>query len=479
MKSTPGAAVLLAACLAIALPASSQPSQSKATPVLAGEPGQRTASPAAVDERRYTARQIKADINAIEAGIAATHPDLGHSVAPARVASALEAVRRRVRDGMDRDAVWKELSTLNPLFADAHLFVTYADWRGDTKRHLETSGTLFPFEVSVDASGHVRIVSELGGAPTAFAGAKIESINGVPTREVVNQLLAHVHGDSPIFRADLLSKRWWFFYWKRHGAPPTFDVALDRAAGEPLRIAGSRVRPAVIAGEEEFERNFTLELRPDGVAVMTVRTFSWPDPDAFHAFARHAFERMRDVGTRTLLIDVRDNGGGDDGMWLNGLLPYIGDQPYRWASHYTKRVLKDNPDKQERAGEVLSGVVETWTSPLTDSPLRFDGKVYVLVGKGTYSSAVLFANTVQDFGFGMLVGEGDSVRTTQSGGIQRIELPNTGLVLLSPRFVLVRPSGQRSPEWLTPDVALVDDPMDAGAMIRATLAIASSAGPTE
>ena len=96
---------------------------------------------------------------------------------------------------------------------------------------------------------------------------------------------------------------------------------------------------------------------------------------------------------------------------------------------------------------------------------------------GTYSSAVLFANTVQDFRFGTLAGEGASVRSTQTGGVQKIALPNTGLVVWSPRFILARPSGERTPAWLTPDVSVTDDPLDPDAAVRALLATEASAGP--
>jgi len=427
------------------------------------------------EPQRYTAPQVRADIDAIEVGIAQTHPDLAHSVQLTHVTQALLDLRRRVHDGMDQDAVWRELSTLNPLFADAHLFVTYPSWRGETQRHLEEGHTLFPFEVSVDPSGHVRILTELGGAPSPHMGATIDSINGMSARDIARGLLAHVHGDSLRFRADLLSKRWWFFYWKVHGAPTSFDIALQNSDAVPLRLPGSNSLPAMMIGEDDFDHNFAIELRPDGVALMTVRTFSWSEPEAFFEFTRRWFQQMRTAGTRTLLIDVRQNGGGDDALWLKGLLPYIADRPYRWASRYTKRVLTDNPAKQERAGDVLSGSVDTWMSPPSDDPLHFDGEVYVLVGAGTYSSAVLFANTVQDFKFGTLVGEGSSVRTTQTGGIQRIELPNSALVLWSPRFVLTRPSGTPSPQWLTPDIEVADDPLDPQAMINAAH-LASTSG---
>ncbi len=423
---------------------------------------------------RFTAEQVRADVDALASGIAATHPGIGHSVDPARFARALEALRERARDGLDRDAVWRELATLNPLLADGHLFVGYADWRGDTVRHLEKGGTLFPFEVDVGVDGRVRVVGELGGARSVHTGAYLRSINGHAIAEVTQALLARVHGDSPRFRAHLLSSRWWFFFWKVYGAPDAFDLVFDGTSRGPVRESGRRERPAVLAGEQDFERQFSLELRPDGAAVMSVHTFAWHDPEAFFGFTRRAFQQMKAARVRLLVIDVRRNGGGDDAMWLKGLMPYIANRPYRWASCYTKRVLKDNPARQERAGEVLSGDIDTWASPLADESQRFAGKVVVLVGPGTYSSAVLFANTVQDFRFGTLAGEGSSVRSVQTGGVQKIELPHAGLVVWSPRFILVRPSGLLSPVWLTPDVHVADDPLHPSAALSAVLARVAS-----
>jgi hypothetical protein len=68
--------------------------------------------------------------------------------------------------------------------------------------------------------------------------------------------------------------------------------------------------------------------------------------------------------------------------------------------------------------------------------LRFKGKTLVEIGPGTYSSAVLFANVMRDFGFGTLVGTGGTARQTQSGGVRQFILPNSKLALWVPRFVL-------------------------------------------
>jgi len=68
---------------------------------------------------------------------------------------------------------------------------------------------------------------------------------------------------------------------------------------------------------------------------------------------------------------------------------------------------------------------------------------------------------IQDFGFGLVAGHGGSVRTQQSGGARRTTLPNSGLILVTPRFVVSRPSGAAEPTLLTPDIEL-DESMTLG-----------------
>ena len=76
---------------------------------------------------------------------------------------------------------------------------------------------------------------------------------------------------------------------------------------------------------------------------------------------------------------------------------------------------------------------------------------------------------MQDFGFGTLAGAAPTARAEQSGSVQQSLLPNTGLVLVWPRFVLERPSGATDPVLLTPDVIVEDDPLRPRAAVEALL----------
>lgn len=130
-------------------------------------------------------------------------------------------------------------------------------------------------------------------------------------------------------------------------------------------------------------------------------------------------------------------------VWLDGLMPYLATKPYRTGSTY--RGLARAP--AGAPAKPMQGEIATWRQPQPDNPLRFAGKTYVRIGPGTYSSAILFANVMHDFGFATLVGAGGAARRSQSGGIRDVVLPHSGLALTLPRFILDPPSG-RAPESL-------------------------------
>jgi hypothetical protein len=59
--------------------------------------------------------------------------------------------------------------------------------------------------------------------------------------------------------------------------------------------------------------------------------------------------------------------------------------------------------------------------------------------------------------------------------VQNIILPNTGLEITIPRFVVDRPSGEREPALVHPDIVLPDSPFDRRMTVNALLDHVSAA----
>lgn len=374
-----------------------------------------------------SAAQFREDIAFVRAMIARMHPDPGFSTDPPAVHRALDRIAHEAPSTLTRDEAWRRLAAVNALLADGHFLIGYPDWRKETRAWLSQGGGLFPVEVNVDPDGALHL---------STAPARVVSVNSVAAEELVSTLSPMVHGDTPRFRANLLGQRWWLYYWKRFGAPEAYELVLEEeGVRRTVTMSARRTLPRVL--EQEARQPFELAVGRDGRAVLTVDTFGLADPAPFLAFTRDAFARIRAEGVTSLVIDVSKNGGGDDMVWLDGLMPYLATKPYRTGSTY--RGLARAP--AGAPAKPIQGEIATWRQPQPDNPLRFAGKTYVRIGPGTYSSAILFANVMHDFGFATLVGAGGAARRSQSGGIRDVALPHTGLALTLPRFILDPPSG--------------------------------------
>lgn len=389
-----------------------------------------------------SAQALSQDIDFMLKTVRERHPDLTFSTTDAELADTFEQIKRELPPSMTRDEAWRHLTRINAQMADGHLQVALPEWRASTLAHLAAGGTLFPFEVAFDAGGRLVIDAALGGAPSGLAGARILDIDGTPVAQIVAALAARTPGDTAAMRAALLAQRWWFFHWKTSGAAASYRLGLERdGRRRQVAVPGSASRPRMLQEEADTARLFQLETAPGCAAILTVRTFDSAHLAQFTAFTQEAFARLRRERIQTLLIDISANGGGDDVMWLDGLMPYLASTRYRTGSAAVKRVLRDNPARGELDGQIVHSQIETWREPQLANPARFTGKVQVAIGPLTYSSAILFSNVMQDFGFGTLVGTGDAVRRTQSGGVYGVPLPQSGLMLWIPRFVLAPPLG--------------------------------------
>ncbi len=401
----------------------------------------------------FTPAELRADLVELKRALHEMPPDLHRTADPEQLERVLRKIEAELEGSrpLDRDATWRLFARLNPILGDGHLLVGFVDWRGDTRAHLAAGGVLFPFEVQVTPQCELQVRATLGGRISPLENRRLRTINGVAARRVCEPMLARAHGDTINFRADLLSRRFWFYYWKLFGAPAIFDLELTGLKGTQS-FPGSTELPQALADEASFERQFRLEALTEDTVAMKLGSFAWPDKQQLLDFTRASFEKMRDIGTKNLIIDLRDNGGGDDVMWIEGVMPYIATKPYRTGSTYRKRVVVANPEKGEVVGSVVDGAIDTWYPAQPDNPLRFHGKVFVLVGPGTYSSAVVFSNVMQDFRFAELAGVGDSVRANLSGGVRRTTLTHSGLIVAAPRFTLNRPSGAQEPVLFTPRI---------------------------
>lgn len=398
----------------------------------------------------------KKDIDVWFDWIHATHPDLSYTINDIeKFYTHVAQIKDSINSPVTVLQFWKRFSVLNSQLSDGHLKI------GDPgpdylKEYISKGGTLFPFEVIFNDSKLV-ITDLLGGKVSDLKGYQIVAINKIPIDTVLYELLLRINGDTDRHRKALLQKRFAYYLMLFYGESKQFTLAVRNDKGiQTITVKAFNEMP-VFYKAETFANNFKFKILEQKAAVVTINTFGWDKKEDFFKFMETVFADIKSTNINHLIIDVRENSGGDDDMWRDGILKYIANKPYRWASGYRKKVVATKTrDKGQVIGTVVTGALETLI-PVETTQNKFSGNVTVLIGAYTYSSAILFANTVQDFGFAKLAGESTGGKSGQTGGIQFLTLPNTKLRMVAPRFILERPNGGNLKEVVRPDIEISYD----------------------
>lgn len=412
--------------------------------------------------------QLQVDLQSLRAFIDATHPDINHSASPQLLEQTYADLAASLNKPLTASQFWLKVAKLNPLFNDGHWSVNLPETELDLPRFINKIGGGFPFEVHVKPDGELTVLALAGGAATPWQGAVIETINGVAAPLLTRQLLALRHGDNAINRANLLGPSFQLYYASLFGAPAEFTLQLKQQDQlTELKIAASAHAAVLGRDGSDFADFFSFQPIDSATAYLKLGTFSFPDEQQVGTFTKNVFSQLQQSGVKNLIIDVRENRGGNDSVWLEHVLPYLATQPYRVGSHSRKKVIASRASVAEPVGEVIDGQVNRWYQPQLTNPLHFNGKVVLLTGRRTYSSAVQFANVMQDFGFATVAGEASYARARSTGGIQFFTLPHSKLLVIVPRFWLARPQGGFTEQLQTPDWLMPDDVTRPEALVQA------------
>ncbi len=281
--------------------------------------------------------------------------------------------------------------------------------------------------------------------------------------------MLRINGDSNVQRKVILQRKFALFYMLLFGECKEFIISLKNGNKEnDISVSGLSEFPKFYR-QIAFEDNFKFQILDKNNALVMINEFGWDDKKAYYDFMDAVFVSLRQNKIKHLIIDIRENGGGDDEFWMNGILKYIANKPYRWGSKYKKKIIAKYRDSGEVVGSVKSGEIDTLIPIERNISNKFDGKISVLIGPYTYSSAILFANTIQDYKFGKLIGEPTGGKSGQTGATQFSKMPNSGLTMISPRFYLERPKGGGQKESVNPDIKIEYDKLHPDKLINVLL----------
>lgn len=323
-------------------------------------------APPSVVGRTLTRGDAVADMDALMGTLERVHPDL-YAV---RSKDAVAADRRRIvselPDSLSRIEWWTRLAPFMAAFGDGHTNIWYP---GDEVRRLVTAGTLvFPHSIGLDDDGHVVLTTLLGPDRGLSRGERVLAINGLNADSLIRSWTGEVSGESDAFRASIVIDAFRDFF-VIHGVRAPFAVrvagadAASRDVDEPgisldsLLSMARRVRPP--AASATTARNFTYRTQPGRIGYMNFRTMAGERP-IFESDLKRMFGQLATDSVRGLIVDLRNNGGGDSRMG-DALLSHFTTTPYRQDAR------KDWRMSREYRGFIMSSV----GAPLRWLPIQY------------------------------------------------------------------------------------------------------------
>lgn len=395
--------------------------------------------------------EVQQDIDEWINFINKTHPQLSYTVKDVdRFYSDIEDLKNDINKPISVLDFWRRISVFNSTLSDGHTVIKLPNPKELANLHIANGGGIFPYSV-VFNNGKLVIKSTIDGKATELRGNEIIEINGKKINDFIAPLLKRTNGDSEAFRKAMLQRRFAEYVWLYYGDISTFDIVLNKFGKKTKRTVKANHTQFDLS--DSFADNFTFEIVDSKNALLTIKTFYWgAEYKDVIAFLHDAFSKIQNSSVEHLIIDIRENGGGDDVIWIDGILPYLAEKTWRTGSKYKAKIIEGRAKEGQIVGDVLEGDMSY--REVKDNVPKFNGDVSVLISNFTYSSSILFANVIQDHQLGQLVGEPTGGRSGQTGGVQALNLANSNLRAISPRFYLERPKGGDNQAPVKPDLSI-------------------------
>jgi hypothetical protein len=463
-----------------------------------------TAGP--LPERRFAPAEVKADFTELYARLAASHFDLFAR----RPKSDYDALFRATITGFDRPMTALEVRIAFQKFMAygrvAHSNVAFpSDAYG---AYRDADGRAMPVSIRIKAGR--MFVAENGGVTPVLAGDEIVALDGKPTADWLRRLGAHVSADNDYMLHTLIETRFTALLWLDLGAVDHFKLTLRDARGalrEVVVPARTRAEMRAAAAGPSAVLDLDWDARVfriiGGVGYLRPGPFYNNNPNAtniwdvsqFRTFIDSSFETLLKARTRALVIDLRDNPGGDN-SFSDLMVAWYATNPFRFCRDFRVRMSEaavasnakrvaaapDDTDgisakfaaayAQHRVGDVFS-----FDIPVVEprAGARFTGKVYLLVNRRSYSNTVQVAALSQDYGFATILGEETSDLATTLGAMEQFTLSRTGIEVGFPKAHIIRVNGDTRPQGVVPDVAIETPVVEPASdlLLRRALAIAA------
>jgi hypothetical protein len=376
-------------------------------------------------ERGRSLAELREDLTFLKSALEENHPALYAHQTAEEFETAFARVDERLREGMSASDLLVEAAPLVAAIGCGHTGLR-APLR--SVRAVMAAGRFLPFGVRF-VRGRTYLVYHYAKGSKVPRGAELLAINGRPLEDIVARLQSSLPSDrrSPTYNLALAQAQFPYWYWVFIDRSSRFRVRYRDPNGGMEREVTVRARPGREVLSSFRSQHPELDpsrppppmrmeiLEPQRVAYLRLYTFAPQHRPDSQDLLRSFFEGLADTGVETLVIDVRGNAGGPPGVSVD-LLRHLLSEPFTYL---------DEPHQPE----YRSMGYDRYYSEIEPHPHPFEGRLFVLIGPGSFSTTGHFLAHLALRDRAIFVGRESGGSALCYDGSRHLELPHTHLRL--------------------------------------------------
>ena len=406
---------------------------------------------------KFTREQLLEDFHILRQALVEGHSGVYRYTNKADMDRVFERAEKAIDRPMDAYEFYRVVAPVIAAVKCGHTAVQAPD-----EMRKEVISQLLPLEVRILDKG-VFVYRDFSSADHNLAGKEVVSINGVPASKIVAAILETTPGDGDVLTSRQASASGWRFCTQLTsimGLRSPYDVTLadqktkreQRAHLTGMELSKLREASRTLYPQDQPKPSpGELEYLDDGkIAVMKIRQFGGlvdvEKKKGLKDFFKESFDGIQAKGSKSLIIDLRNNGGGQDELGKL-LLSYLIDKPFKYYDDlilnsltldflkYTARPgpLPAQMFEQGKDGKYHWISHPNWGINQPSKP-TFTGKVFILINGVSFSTTSEFLSQAHFNRRATFIGEesGGGYYGNTSGYVPMVTLPNTKFGIFLP-----------------------------------------------
>lgn len=374
---------------------------------------------------KLSKKQAIFDIDALIYGLSQVHPDIFSVCKQEDLFRAVNHAKASLPDSVAPMQLYRLSAPIVAMIGDGHTNL-------DFPYNSVFTAELKRLPVYVDVLTDRSIICTTSLDSIIARGDRILSVNSVSADSIINAMMPFVSGERPHFRISRIDTMFPALFQMLF-ASDNYEVKFQPAGSKKVlshtfpATTWSEIKkrcPSTKTGIRHDKYSYTID-SINNVAIMDFREFY--DKKQMEQFADSMFSDLSTKNISNLIIDIRNNGGGNSGVG-DVLLRYISHEPFMQMD---KALIRITPLTSKLMGEAgaepmfifQEADTAQYIKPRTLEEGHYTGNVYLLTSNKTFSSAGSFAWAFKECRMGKVIGEETGGMNVCYGDILRYSLP--------------------------------------------------------